>query len=291
MLARVRFGPVTAFTSITSAKESSILSTARLLGIDVHVQQSGWRSPRGYSPRLYRACWGWQSCLPVRNFPSPSGFPYTPSNNPNTYGLAIAWGIDDNLKTPYSEVVDFSLTREFAHNFVLETTYTGRFAHHLLQEVDLAQPLDLVDPKSDMDYFHAAQMFRQGSRSRNVPDERSSQPIPYWENLFPQAAGPAGFQAMHSASVRSGRSSESHRHAEHVRPVSIVSLGNETTALEDRGRILLPGLRRHRLRRRQLATARARLFSTTRTSSLRSTAGRPGATATTTRCRSRCGTP
>jgi hypothetical protein len=120
--------------------------------------------------------------------PSPMGFPYTPPNNPNTYGLAIAWGIDDHLKTPYSEVVDFSLTREFAHNFVLETTYTGRFAHRLLQEVDLAQPLNLVDPKSGTSYFQAAQMFAKDSAA-GVPIN-NIQPIPYWENLFPQAAGP-----------------------------------------------------------------------------------------------------
>ena len=80
---------------------------------------------------------------------------------PNTYGLAIAWGIDDNLKTPYSHVVDFSITRELAHNFVLEATYTGRFARHLLQEIDLSQPLDLVDPASKTDYFTAAQTLER----------------------------------------------------------------------------------------------------------------------------------
>jgi hypothetical protein len=120
--------------------------------------------------------------------PSPSGFPYTPPNNPDTYGLAIAWGIDDHLKTPYSHVVDFSITREFAHNFVLETTYTGRFARHLLQEVDLAQPLNLVDPQSRMSYFQAAQAFAKDA-SQNV-SINNVQPIPYWENLFPNAAGP-----------------------------------------------------------------------------------------------------
>jgi hypothetical protein len=119
--------------------------------------------------------------------PSPSGFPYSPPGNPNTYGLAIAWGIDDHLRTPYSEVVDFSLTREFAHNFVLSTTYTGRFAHRLLQEVDLAQPLDLVDPKSNTDYFAAAQMFHKDAAA-GTPIT-SVQPIPYWQNMFPQAAG------------------------------------------------------------------------------------------------------
>jgi hypothetical protein len=131
--------------------------------------------------------------------PSPVGFPYTPPNNPLTYGLAIAWGIDDHLKTPYSEVVDFSVTREFAHDFVLETTYTGRFAHRLLQEVDLAQPLDLVDPKSGMDYFHAAQIFARaseqgapGSGQGLSESDPSVTSIPYWQDLFPQAAGPAG---------------------------------------------------------------------------------------------------
>jgi hypothetical protein len=131
--------------------------------------------------------------------PSPSGFPYAPPNNPNTYGLAIAWGIDDHLRTPYSEVADFSITREFKHNFVLETTYTGRFARHLLQEVDLAQPLNLLDPKSGMTYFQAAQKFAiaseqgvPGSNAGLSESDPSVTSIPYWQDMFPQAAGPAG---------------------------------------------------------------------------------------------------
>ena len=124
---------------------------------------------------------------PSPGVPVPHNFPYTPSGDPNTYGLAIAWGIDDNLKTPYSHVVDFSLTRDLGHNFVVEATYTGRFARHLLQEIDLSQPLDLVDPASKVDYFGAAQAFDKmayaGVQTNDV------QPIPYWENLFPAAAG------------------------------------------------------------------------------------------------------
>ncbi|SPE44124.1 conserved exported hypothetical protein [Candidatus Sulfotelmatobacter sp. SbA7] len=122
--------------------------------------------------------------------PSPSGFPYTPPNNPYTYGLAIAWGIDDHLKTPYSHVVDLSFTREFAHNFVLETTYTGRFGRHLLQEVDLAEPLNLVDPTSGMSYFQAAQMFSKASAA--YTSESSMANIPYWQDMFPQAGGTLG---------------------------------------------------------------------------------------------------
>ncbi len=124
---------------------------------------------------------------PSPGAPIPHGFPYTPDGDPNTYGLAIGWGIDDNLKTPYSHVVDFSITRELAHNFVLEVTYTGRFAHHLLQEIDLSEPLDLVDPKSKTDYFAAAQMLSKAAYAGATEDSIAK--IPYWENLFPQAAG------------------------------------------------------------------------------------------------------
>jgi hypothetical protein len=70
---------------------------------------------------------------------------------------------------------------------LLEATYTGRFAHHLLQEIDLSQPLDLVDPGSKTDYFAAAQaLSKQAYAGTPIT---SVQKIPYWENMFPQAAG------------------------------------------------------------------------------------------------------
>jgi hypothetical protein len=125
---------------------------------------------------------------PSPGAPLPHGFPYTPSQDPNTYGLAIAWGIDDNLRTPYSHVVDLSLTRDLGHNFVVEATYTGRFARHLLQEIDLAQPLDLVDPGSKSDYFKAAQTFDKAIYA-GVAEDDPSVNLPYWNNLFPQAGG------------------------------------------------------------------------------------------------------
>ncbi len=163
--------------------------------------------------------------------PSPSGFPYTPPGNPNTYGLAIAWGIDDHLKTPYSEVVDFSLTREFAHNFVLEATYTGRFAHRLLQEVDLAQPLNLVDPQSRTTYFQAATVFAKdaaaGTPINNI------QPIPYWENLFPQAAGPGLLSGNDSSTPCSpGTAPASPTATQNMYDEFYCYAGNETTAQE-----------------------------------------------------------
>ena len=65
--------------------------------------------------------------------PPPSGFPFTPPNTVDGGGFAITWGMDNKLKTPYAEVVDFSIQRELPKNFVFETAYIGRFAHRLLQ--------------------------------------------------------------------------------------------------------------------------------------------------------------
>jgi hypothetical protein len=70
---------------------------------------------------------------------------------------------------------------------VLETAYVGRFAHRLLQEDDIAMPLDIRDPASGADYFSAAQALGKAALG-GVPIQNIGS-IPYWENLFPTAAG------------------------------------------------------------------------------------------------------
>lgn len=93
--------------------------------------------------------------------------PAPPGGFPQTYpvGLgAITWGIDNNLKTPYSYTLDLAATRELHHNFSLQVAYVGRLSHRLLAQDDLAMPLDIVDKKSGIDYFTAedalAKVFR-----------------------------------------------------------------------------------------------------------------------------------
>jgi len=82
--------------------------------------------------------------------PAPSGsFPVTPP----TTAFSITWGLDDKLKTPYSHVFDFSITRELPSGFVFEAAYVGRLGRRLLQEDDLAMPLDIRDPKSGTGLF------------------------------------------------------------------------------------------------------------------------------------------
>jgi Carboxypeptidase regulatory-like domain len=190
---------------------TTISNPAGVLGVDTTPRFTGLLGPANLPPSP--------------GVPSPHGFPYTPSINPNTYGLAIGWGIDDNLKTPYSHVVDFSLTRELPHSFVIEATYTGRFAHHLLQEIDLSEPLDLVDPKSHMDYFAASQILSRNAYAGT--SEGAMAKIPYWEDLFPQAAGPGG------ESLAAPGTPANPTATQNIYDLYYANLGNETLSLED----------------------------------------------------------
>jgi hypothetical protein len=125
--------------------------------------------------------------IPSINPPIPASvhYPYTPSIDPYNGGFAVTWGLDNRLKTPYSYAADFSFQRLLKGGFMVEAAYVGRFGRHLMQQIDLSMPLDLVDPKSGMDYFTAARLLTiQGYEGATTV-----QPIPYWENLFPDAAG------------------------------------------------------------------------------------------------------
>ena len=115
--------------------------------------------------------------------PTTITYPYTPPTNLNC-GLAITWGVDSKIKTPYTIAYDFSIQREVPHGFSFEADYVGTFGRHLLQQLDLAEPLDLVDPKSGMDYFEAGKLLSQATNAGAT----TVQPIPYWEDLFPYLA-------------------------------------------------------------------------------------------------------
>jgi len=130
---------------------------------------------------------------PVMVIPPPAGgFPVTPPTSFDAGGYGIGWGLDDKMKTPYSHLVDFSITRELPKNFVFSVSYVGRFAHRLLQQEDLAMPLDLRDPRSGSDYFSAASQLSKLAVAGTPVNAITK--IPYWEDIFPNAGGPAGTQ-------------------------------------------------------------------------------------------------
>jgi hypothetical protein len=120
--------------------------------------------------------------------PTTSTFPYSPPAGPAD-GFAITWGLDSKLKTPYSESMDFSIQRELPGGFTLETAYVGRLGRHLLQSLDLAEPVDYVDPGGGGDYYAAGSKLSHlvdvngGSNTASVPA------IQYFEDVFPWMAG------------------------------------------------------------------------------------------------------
>src|SRR5215467_10004573 len=97
----------------------------------------------------------------IHDFPASLVLPPPAVSFPSVFPdvFAITAGIDDRLKTPYSQSINFSISRELPHDMALEVAYVGRLSRHLLINHDAAMPLDLVDPKSGMDYFTAAQIL------------------------------------------------------------------------------------------------------------------------------------
>jgi hypothetical protein len=118
----------------------------------------------------------------------PTTFPQTfPSGNA-TGAYAVYWGMDSNLKTPYSYTADFSVGRELGHNYSFEVSYVGRFSHRLLSQEDVAAPLDLVDPKTHIDYYTAvgalAKVYRQGVATDNVTAATIGPTSQYWVDML-----------------------------------------------------------------------------------------------------------
>jgi hypothetical protein len=90
----------------------------------------------------------------VVNQPTPAtsaSFPFLYPQN----SFSIQSGLDSRIKTPYSETMDLSVQRELPGGFTIEASYVGRLGRQLLQSVDLAEPVDYVDPQGGGDYYAA----------------------------------------------------------------------------------------------------------------------------------------
>ena len=117
--------------------------------------------------------------------PSTTTFPYTASRRGTSRSH---WGLDSKLKTPYSESLDLSVQRQLPAGFTLEANYVGRLGRHLLQSLDLAEPVDFVDTNGGGDYYHA------GSQLSALVDANGGNfpaPVPairYFEDIFPWMA-------------------------------------------------------------------------------------------------------
>ena len=135
-----------------------------------------------------------RNALPFNNagLPPTAVFPYSPPTGP-TEGFAITWGLDSKLKTPYSEAFNFSVQREVGKGFTLEVDYVGTLGRHLIQQLDLAEPVNYVDPQGGGDYFTAGTQLSKlvdahqgnfGLNSSGTGSVANVPAIPYFENVF-----------------------------------------------------------------------------------------------------------
>jgi hypothetical protein len=136
--------------------------------------------------------------IPLPPFPSTQAFPFTPS----PFGFDIDWGIDSHVKTPYAESFNLSVQRQLPGGFTLESAYVGRLGRHLFQQLDLAEPVNFVDPQGGGDYFTNASILSKevdaapfGTETEGIfagnyqKINHSVAAIPYFEHLFPYMQG------------------------------------------------------------------------------------------------------
>ncbi len=127
-----------------------------------------------------------------RNIPFSNGAGASTVSFPSAAPLgnfAITWGLDSKIKTPYTEAFDFSVQQELGHGFTLETAYVGRLGRHLLQSLDLAQPVDYNDPQGAGDYYAAAAQLSALTDQNGGNGKATVPTIPYFEHVFPFLAG------------------------------------------------------------------------------------------------------
>jgi hypothetical protein len=139
--------------------------------------------------------------------PAPAvSYPETYPSNPAPGSEAIAWGLDNHIKTPYSYTIDLSYQRELKSGFMLQAAYVGRLSHRLLAQEDLAMPLDPYDKAAGMDYFTAAtdmaKLYRNGVDTNQIIQNPNLIPAnvqKYWSDIT-QPAQPGQPYAIGSAS-------------------------------------------------------------------------------------------
>ena len=111
----------------------------------------------------------------------PAGFPQIA---PNLF--AITNSIDDQIKPPYTMNMNFSIGREFGHGWFVQGSYVGRLSRRSLAHRDVAEPTNLVDPKSGQTYFQASQLLATQGNAGVATNAVAK--IPFWENVFPGLA-------------------------------------------------------------------------------------------------------
>ncbi len=187
--------------------------TAGSFGLSSNVQNPAGNQTVSTAPRFVDVNTIPESLLPPA---PPGGFPATP----DTGAFAISWGLDSGLKTPYEHLMDLSIQRQITPSSTLQISYVGRIGRRLLEQEDVAMPLDLH--AAGTDYFHAAANLSMQAQA-GVPVTAVAND-PYWDTLFGPLAG--------NNQICAGPDAPSNPTAtQNVYCLIQQNLGNETNAL------------------------------------------------------------
>jgi hypothetical protein len=122
--------------------------------------------------------------------PAAPNFPETIPSMQSLGASNFGSSLDTSLKAPYSYTLDLSVERDLSRGFSLDVAYVGRLSHRLLSSQDVAQPLDLKDKKSGLDYFAAIQPLARLYELQGVTDATfkdsmvSPAVIQYWNDML-----------------------------------------------------------------------------------------------------------
>jgi len=124
----------------------------------------------------------------------PFNFAAPAFQNPLTPTAIFNFGIDPQLKTPYSNVFSAGVQRELHGGFQLEVDYYGRFGRRLFTLADAAQAVNFVDPTSKQSLVTAGTILEQQARAGVSP--AAVAPQPFFENQINQALAADGTNCM-----------------------------------------------------------------------------------------------
>lgn len=124
--------------------------------------------------------------------PAPTGgFPFTP---PTVVGGFTSFtGVADDLKAPYSYLLNVSYARQLPKKMTMEVGYIGRLSHKGLMQQDFAQPATLFkDVKSGQTWQQASTQLKRIFDSGVTPAQVQANPnlvpqIAFFEDIFPGA--------------------------------------------------------------------------------------------------------
>ncbi len=143
--------------------------------------------------------------LPALPAAPQGGFPFTPPAVAGGFGSYSA--VNPNLVAPYSMLLNLNYARPLPGKMTIEMGYVGRLSRKGILRQDYFQPLtQFRDSKSGQTWAQASGILRNALEGGITPAQVRANPailpvVPFFENLFPSAAGTASGTRVATASA------------------------------------------------------------------------------------------